>query len=93
MATHQGIESRTEAAILTRMVHPERDDLPAEAATALLRVDFEQADLDRLHELVTKNQDDALTAVERGELESYLRLSSFLDLMHAKARHSLKRKS
>jgi hypothetical protein len=93
MATQQGIESRTEAAILTRLVHPERHDLPAEAASALLKLEFDQDDLDRLHQLVTKNQDDALTPAERSELESYLRVSSFLDLMHAKARHSLKRKS
>ena len=75
------------------MRHPERDDLPEEAATALLRMAFDQSDLDRLHELVSKNQDDTLTAAERRELESYLRVSSFLDLMHAKARRSLKRKS
>lgn len=93
MATQQGIESRTEAAILTRLVHPERDDLPTEAASALLKLEFDQDDLDRLHQLVTKNQDDALTPAERSELESYLRVSAFLDLMHAKARHSLKRKS
>jgi hypothetical protein len=93
MAAQREIEGSTEAAILTRLVHPERDDLPAEAATALLRLDFDQGDLDRLHHLVTKNQDDALTPAERAELESYLRVSSFLDLMHAKARLSLKPKS
>ena len=44
-------------------------------------------------ELVTKNQDDALTKAERAELESYLRISSLIDLMHAKARCSLQKLS
>lgn len=92
MATIQGNTSSTEAAILSRLVHPERDDLPKEAASALLLMDFDQTDLDRLHEMVTKNQDDALTPAEKQDLESYLRVSVFLDLMHAKARHSLKSK-
>jgi hypothetical protein len=42
-------------------------------------------------DLVTRNQDDALTPTERADLESYLQVSSFLDLMHAKARRSLKK--
>jgi hypothetical protein len=90
MATQQSVPASTEAAILSRLIHPERADLPTEAAKALLRFDFDREDLDRLHELVTKNQDDALTQSDRAELESYLRVSAFLDLVHAKARHSLK---
>jgi hypothetical protein len=93
MATQQGITNSTEAAILSRLIHPERDDLSNEAAQALLRLDFDREDLDRLHVLVTKNQDDALTPAERSELESYLRVSSFLDLMHAKAQRSLHKHS
>ena len=38
-----------------------------------------------------KNQDDALTPAEKTELENYLRVSYFIDLMHAKARLSLKK--
>ncbi len=82
-----------EAAILTRLIRPDKDDLPAEQAKALLRVRFEQSDLDRLHELVVKNQDDNLTPPEKEELEGYLRVSAFLDLMHAKARYSLRKRN
>jgi hypothetical protein len=46
--------------------------------------------LARIHDLVTRNQDGALTPAERADLESYLRVSSFRDLMHAKGRRSLK---
>ncbi len=48
-------------------------------------------DLARLHELVTKNQNDELTPREKADLESYLRLSSLFELMNAKARNYLKK--
>ncbi len=92
MATQQGAGS-VEAAVLARSIHPERDDLSQEAAKALLHFGLEQEDLDKLHMLVVKNQDDALTPVEKADLESYLRVSSFFDLVHAKARRSLKKQS
>ena len=91
MATTQGIAGSTEAAIISRMIHPEKDDLPDETAKALLRLSLDQSDLDRLHELVVRNQDDALTPAEKAELESYLRISFLVDLMHAKALCSIKK--
>lgn len=78
-----------DAAILARLLSPDRDDLSPEAARALLQLRLERGDLDRLHELTTRNQDDALTPAERAELESYLRVSAFLDLMQARARLAL----
>jgi hypothetical protein len=65
---------------------PEKYDLPSEAAEARSRLRLDREDLDGIHELVTRNQDDAPTPAERSDLESYLRVSSFADLMHAKAR-------
>jgi hypothetical protein len=38
MATQQTIASNTEAAILSRLIHPERDDLSDETAKALLHI-------------------------------------------------------
>src|SRR4051794_18320383 len=76
MATIQSTVGSTEAAIIARMIHPEKDDLPDDAAHALMRVlRFDQTDLDGMHELAVKNQDDALTPAEKDELESYLRIS------------------
>jgi len=91
METTQGISGGREGAILARLIRPEDEDLPAEAAQALLNIRFDRSDLDRIHELVTKNQEDALTPAEKADLESYLHVSSFLDLVHAKARRSLKK--
>ncbi len=89
MAAGTEISAPSETAILARLIRPDDDDLPAAAAEAWLKVRFEEHDLDRIHELLTRNQADALTPSERDELETYLRVSSFLDLMHAKARRSL----
>ncbi len=90
MATVQDLADSTEAGIIARMIHAEKADLPTEMAQAVLRLfSFDQTDLDRMHVLAVKNQDDALTPAEKAELESYLRVSYFIDLMHAKARLSL----
>jgi len=91
MATAQGVTDSTEAAIISRMIRPDKNDLPDDIAKGLLRLSLDQSDLDRLHELVVKNQDDALTAAEKTELESYLRVSLLVDLMHAKALCTLKK--
>jgi hypothetical protein len=94
MATQQqtGTDGNVEAAILTRMIHPERADLPEAAAEAVLKLfSLDQSDTDRLHDLLVRNQGDALTSAEKDELETYLRVSMMIDLMHAKARYSLKK--
>jgi hypothetical protein len=91
MATGTHLTPGNDAAILARLIHPEQANLPTEVAKAVLAIRFDSGELDHIHELVTKNQDDALTSAEKADLESYLRVSSFLDLMHAKARRSLKK--
>ncbi|HEU5117440.1 MAG TPA: hypothetical protein VFT74_12420, partial [Isosphaeraceae bacterium] len=83
MASGTRISPLSETAILARLVGLDEEDLPVAAAEAWLKVRFEEHDLDRIHELLTGNQTDALTPAEREELETYLRVSSFLDLMHA----------
>jgi hypothetical protein len=90
MATKPVQLARTEAAILSRLVRSDQAGLTRVAAQALLELRLDREDLNRLHELVTRNQDGALTPDERSELESYLRISSFVDLVQAKARRSLK---
>ena len=44
-----------------------------------------------MHELAVKNQDDLLTPQEKAEMENYRRVGFLLDLMHSKARRSLKK--
>ncbi len=85
MATARGVTDSKEAAIIARMIRPEKDDLPDDLARGLLRLSLDQSDLDRLHHLVVKNQDNALTRAEKAELASYLRISLVVDLIRAKA--------
>ena len=60
MAMMQDITGSTEAAIIARMIHAEKADLPKGTAQAVLRLfSLDQADLDRMHILAVKNQDDA----------------------------------
>jgi hypothetical protein len=91
MATETQLSRAGDAAVLAKLIRPNDDNLPVEEAKALLNIRFDNRELARIHELVTKNQDDALTPDEKADLESYLRVSAFVDLMHAKARRSLKK--
>jgi hypothetical protein len=75
-------------------LRPRRPDGQAVRATreSLIKLfGLDQSDADRLHDLLVRNQDDALTPAEKDELEAYLRVSMMIDLMHAKARYSLKK--
>jgi hypothetical protein len=91
MSTETALPSISEAAILARLIRPEDDNLTPEAAEGLLRIKFEQRDLDRMHELAVKNQDGELTPREREEMENYRHVGFLLDLMHSKARLALKK--
>jgi hypothetical protein len=81
-----------EAAILSRVIQADHDGLSLAAARAFLRLKFAADDQQRMHELAVKNQDGALTAAERQELDGYLRVGRLLDLLAAKARLSLKKR-
>lgn len=90
-STHSGfVGADSEAAIWMRLIRPERDVRTAEAARSILAMGFDEHDKARLHELVARNQDDALSLEEREELENYLRVARVVDLMHSIARRSLK---
>jgi hypothetical protein len=80
-----------EAAILGRLIRPERDDLSPDAARSILKLDFEDDDRVRMHELAVKAQHGTLTATEEAELVSYRGVGRLLELMRSKARLSLKR--
>ena len=90
MPTEVNVPATSEAAILGRLIRPDNGDLRAEAAEALLAIRFDSRDLDRMHELAVKNQEDQLSPTEKAEMESYRRVSFLLDLIHSKARRSLK---
>ncbi len=80
-----------EATIFSRILRPESDDLSPEAARSFLKLDFDDADRARMSELAAKNRSGTLDPAEGTELESYCRVGRLLDLMHSKARRSLKK--
>jgi hypothetical protein len=81
----------SDAAILERVIRPERADLAPEVARAVLAWEFPPEDRERMHQLAVKNQDGRLTKPEREQLDSYRRIGRLLDLLSAKARRSLRR--
>jgi hypothetical protein len=92
MATDQQLShSGGDAAILARLIRPRNNDLRAPDAKAFLNIRIEGDELARLQDLLARNQDGNLSPDDKADLESYLRVSAFLDLMHAKARRSLKK--
>jgi hypothetical protein len=89
MADPRRAPASPDDAILDRLIRSGRAEDSPEAAEPLLGYRFAQRDLDRLNDLVERNREDALSDAEKEELESYLRISSFLDLLHAGARRPL----
>ncbi len=79
----------SESDILNDMVSPDVQDFPPEAAQALLSLRFTPRAVNRMDELAEKNRLDAITAVEREEMEKFMRVGNLLSFLKAKARLSL----
>ncbi len=80
-----------EAAILGRLIRPEQDDLSPEAARSILRLEFDEQDRARMHELAVRAQQGTLSAADEADLSSYRGVGRLLELMRSKARRSLRR--
>jgi hypothetical protein len=79
------------AAIWNRLIRPDQNDMPPEAARFFLKLEFDQKDLRRMHELALKNQAGNIGADEAEELRNYRQIGLELDLLRAKARRAVKR--
>jgi len=82
-----------EAAILTRLVGPDKPVLSSATAKGFLALGFGPADKDRMHDLIAKARAGTLTADEYTEVEAYSRISSLLGILKSKARRVLKRRA
>lgn len=76
--------------ILARVIQPRVPMLSSAAAEEILRLDFTEADHQRMSELLTKAKAGTLTAEESAEATGYERVSSFLGFLKSKARVSLR---
>lgn len=79
----------TEADILSEVIEPADATLSESAARALLTLRFSDATAARIRELLQKNNAGTLSAAQQANLEKYIRVGQFLDLVQAKARVSL----
>jgi uncharacterized protein YnzC (UPF0291/DUF896 family) len=82
----------SDLAILSRLIHPERDGFTMSAARAILKIDFEASDRERMNVLAEKARSGTLTRREKAAIDNYERVGHLLDLIHAKARQSLKKR-
>ncbi len=76
----------TEAHILEQVVMSDQAGMSPESARAILDLRFDPSALSRMNELAEKNRQGTLTESERQEMDKYLRVGNFLNLMQAKAR-------
>jgi hypothetical protein len=80
----------TDAAIVGRLIKPDRRDFSPEAAREILSIQLSPEDQARMQELSRKAQEGTLTPIEQGEVESYRRVGYWLGILWSKARLSLK---
>jgi hypothetical protein len=80
----------TESDILADVIGPDHGDLDPDVAHSLLKWQFTDRAVARMNRLAERNNQGTITVQERQELEKYLRVGSLINILHAKARLSLK---
>jgi hypothetical protein len=80
----------TEADILDQIVVRGRAGLHPDVARSILDIQFGPDADERMKSLLKKNNAGTISDSERGELEKYLRVGQFIDLLQAKARLALR---
>ncbi len=79
----------TEAGILADVIAPDRGDLSPEVAHSLLRWKFTNRAAARMNQLAERNRKGTISESDREELQRYLRVGNFVNVVQAKARLSL----
>jgi hypothetical protein len=81
------------ANILEQVINPQEGDMSPDLARYILTLDFPPKAHARYSLLATKAQEDMLSAVERAELEEFLKVNNLLTIIQSRARLSLKKKN
>jgi hypothetical protein len=89
MATTTRHAKETEVTILARLLGNERGQLPRDLARHILDLGFSDRDKARMHDLLERNQADALSAAEKEELAAYGKAGDLLAILKSKARRTL----
>jgi len=86
-ATHH---RENEVTILARVFGKERRMLSEEMARHILDLGFSDRDKARMHDLVVRNQDDALSSSEKQELFAFGKAGDLIAILKSKARRTLR---
>jgi hypothetical protein len=81
----------SETEIVSRAIETVASDRWNEVGPLFCELTLTTADLNRADELLAKARSGTITTVKRQELEKYLRVGNFLDLMKARALRELRR--
>ena len=83
--------SSSEAAIVGRLIKPDRGDFSPETARELLSLQFGNEDQSRMEELSDEAQQGTLAASEHDEVENYRRVGYWPGILWSRSRLSLQR--
>lgn len=83
--------AQTELAVVGRLFQVKGRGISVATARAILKIAFDQSDIDRMHELALKAQAGSLTAEEQTENDCYERWGHILGIFHSQARQALKK--
>jgi len=79
----------TEAEILTDVIKPQQGNFPVSVAKEMLNLRYSDETQTRIRGLLSSNNAGTISPSERADLDKYLRVGQFIDLIQAKARLSL----
>jgi hypothetical protein len=92
MDTRNSHNGNGEVDILGRILSNGKTGFPLSMARYLLRVEFNDEDKKRMHDLAAKNQSGLLSAKEVEELHGYAKAGCLLGILQSKARAILRKK-
>jgi hypothetical protein len=81
----------SEVDIISEAISPSEGDLSPDVAKSILQWKFSKRAILRMNKLARKNEAGTLTKDEKKELGRYIRIGHMINIVHAKARLSLKR--
>ena len=84
------LDTISDAEILEHLVSSEDGEMDLDTARAVLKLRFDKVAMKRIRQLLQKNNRGTIVAEERIALGRFLRVGKLIDLLHAKARLSLK---
>ena len=82
------VTKNNESAVFQRMLSPDNEGIPPEAARFVLSLRFHADDVARINKLSELAQQGELTHEAQDELNSYERMGTLLGILQAKARLS-----